>query len=82
MNTRKTICFANAGPGRKLIAEILCAAEFGLTLVNSFKLVGGVITASGKSEIETRARRDVFKRQATDSNGVAMHPCLSARRST
>jgi hypothetical protein len=57
VNTRKTICFANTGPGRKLIAEILCAAEFGLTLVNSFKLVGGVITASGKPEIETRARR-------------------------
>lgn len=57
VNTRKTICFANTGPGRKLIAEILCAAEFGFTLVNSFKLVGGVITASGKPEIETRARR-------------------------
>lgn len=57
INTSKTICFANNGSGRKLVAETFCVNHPNLTLVHSFKLVGGVIRASGQAEIETRAQR-------------------------
>ena len=57
VNIAKTSCFGNARPCRILLGHAFCHNEPCIKLVNSFLLVGGVVTASGVSETEHRDKR-------------------------
>ena len=57
INLSKTVCFGNTPQVRKLICNQFCIEPFNLKLVNSFLLVGGMITTHGRTDKIAREKR-------------------------
>ena len=57
INLSKTVCFGNTPQVRKLICNQFCIEPFNLKLVNSFLLVGGMITTHGRTDKIARENR-------------------------
>ena len=57
VNNSKTSCFGNTKPCRNFLQPAFCQNEPSLKLVNSFVLVGGMVTACGFTENDNREKR-------------------------
>ena len=57
VNNSKTSCFGNTKPCRNFLQPAFCQNEPSLKHVNSFVLVGGMVTACGFTENDNREKR-------------------------
>ena len=56
-NLSKTLCFATTKSAELEMKRVFCSNESPITFCNSFKLVGGQITAKGKPNVQLRNNR-------------------------